>query len=100
MGEVSFNFPNRNASGFCSPNHIGGSPPAGKGNDQVRLAFVNHPLISYRASGATVPVPFRHVLFWLCVITAGPYMCQVVSASSATGNHGANLFAQSIHDGK
>jgi hypothetical protein len=45
------------ACGFGSAHHVSGPAPAVEGDHELRLSFIDHPLIAQRPSGFAVRVP-------------------------------------------
>jgi len=51
---VGADTPHRYASLFCPVDHVSGASAAGKGDDEIRLAFVEHALVADGSGGFAV----------------------------------------------
>lgn len=76
--EISRNLYSRLAS---PAGHIRRTTAAGEGDDQIRFAFVQHPLVSNRASGASVSFPVRRKHLQTAPIHEGVLVRQRIGTS-------------------
>jgi hypothetical protein len=73
--------PHRNTVTLKAPDHIGGSSATGKGNGSVRLAFVDHLLVSQMPGAFAVRAPIRRVAFDGDTVSLGPMGAESIRAT-------------------